>query len=85
MARDTSVDSSAEVVQEDGIFPYDKLLFGETWWRDHQQMLESHGYLLRPRLRPGWVPSWLNSKKIPILFEDGAVSLVSFYNVLETH
>lgn len=82
---DTSVDPSAEVVQEDGIHPFDKLLLGMTWWRDHQQMPESHGYLLRPRLRPGWVPSWLNSEKVPILSEDGAVSLVSNDNALKSH
>lgn len=79
---DISVDPSAEVVQEDGILPFDKLLLGMTWWRDHQQMLESHGYLLRPRLRPGWVPS---SEKVPILSEDGAVSLVSNDNALKSH
>lgn len=48
-----AVDPSSELVQEDDILPFDKLLLGETWWRDHQQTLESHGYLLRPRLRPG--------------------------------
>lgn len=32
----------------------------ELQWRDKQPFLESHGYLLRPRLRPGWVPSWIN-------------------------
>lgn len=79
-----AVDSSSELVQEDDILPFDKLLLGETWWRDHQQTLESHGYLLRPRLRPGLVPSWLNSKKIPILFENGAMSLVSNDNAFRS-
>ncbi|KAJ7498316.1 hypothetical protein B0H11DRAFT_818885 [Mycena galericulata] len=26
----------------------------ELWWRDHQEWIESCGYLLRPRFRPGW-------------------------------
>ena len=30
----------------------------ETRWRDTQSLLEKHGYMLRPRYRPGWVPSW---------------------------
>ncbi|EJC99800.1 uncharacterized protein FOMMEDRAFT_127984 [Fomitiporia mediterranea MF3/22] len=37
-------------------------------------MLERHGYLLRPRFRPDWIPSWLNTNKSPLLFED------SFFN-----
>ncbi|KAJ7590147.1 hypothetical protein C8J56DRAFT_936959 [Mycena floridula] len=30
----------------------------ETWWRDHCDWLLQLGYQLRPRFRPGWVPSW---------------------------
>lgn len=30
----------------------------EKMWRDKQPFLESRGYMLRPRLRPGWIPSW---------------------------
>ncbi|KAI0775850.1 kinase-like domain-containing protein [Trametes elegans] len=30
----------------------------ECWWRDHQVWLQERGYMLRPRYRPGWVPSW---------------------------
>ena len=33
----------------------------ETKWRDRQPFLESKGYMLRPRLRPGWTPSWLST------------------------
>ncbi|KAJ3474983.1 hypothetical protein NLI96_g12132 [Meripilus lineatus] len=36
----------------------DVLMSYEAWWRDHYDLLLSHGYQLRPRLRPGWVPSW---------------------------
>lgn len=30
----------------------------ERWWRAHQPWLERCGYLLRPRYRQDWVPSW---------------------------
>lgn len=43
---------------------------GEMVWRSRQKMLERHGYLLRPRFRPEWVPSWLNTSKRPLLCED---------------
>ncbi|KAH9850492.1 kinase-like domain-containing protein [Lenzites betulinus] len=31
---------------------------GECWWRAHYDWLLSRGYKLRPRYRPGWIPSW---------------------------
>ncbi|KAJ7144700.1 kinase-like domain-containing protein [Mycena filopes] len=44
----------------------------EIWWRDHQVWLQEHcGYMLRPRFRPGWVPSWANTGKLRIQVEDG--------------
>lgn len=33
----------------------------EVKWRDRQPFLESKGYMLRPRLRPGWTPSWISA------------------------
>ncbi|TFY71464.1 hypothetical protein EVG20_g1532 [Dentipellis fragilis] len=30
----------------------------ERQWRTIQPCLQSQGYMLRPRFRPGWVPSW---------------------------
>ncbi|KAI0771522.1 kinase-like domain-containing protein [Trametes elegans] len=30
----------------------------EEYWRDRQAFLESHGYMLRPRYKPDWRPSW---------------------------
>ncbi|GBE80574.1 predicted protein [Sparassis crispa] len=30
----------------------------EYFWRDLQPWLAEHGYMLRPRYRPGWIPSW---------------------------
>ena len=59
----------------------DEELYGlrpsEIVWRDRQKMLEQHGYLLRPRFRPGWVPSWLGTNKSPLLFEDALSNGVS--------
>ncbi|KAJ3825086.1 kinase-like domain-containing protein [Lentinula raphanica] len=30
----------------------------EEWWIQHFDYLKEHGYLLRPRYRPGWKPSY---------------------------
>lgn len=30
----------------------------EVFWCQHFEFLKSKGYLLRPRYRPGWQPSW---------------------------
>lgn len=30
----------------------------ECWWRDRYDWLAERGYMLRPRYRPGWKPSW---------------------------
>ena len=43
----------------------------EKRWRDRHEMLDKEGYVLRPRLRPGWTPSWLESGKNPLECEDG--------------
>ena len=42
----------------------------EQKWRDRHEMLEKEGYMLRPRLRPGWTPSWSQSGKSPLECED---------------
>jgi hypothetical protein len=52
----------------------------EVFWRDHQEWLSSIGYLLRPRFRPGWVPSWIGTGKHPRDFEDGKVFVVCCIN-----
>jgi hypothetical protein len=44
----------------------------EVKWRDRQPFLESKGYMLRPRLRPGWTPSWISAGKHHKGFEDSA-------------
>jgi len=44
----------------------------EIFWRDHQIWLQDCGYMLRPRFRPGWEPSWLNeTNPRPLRYEDG--------------
>lgn len=40
---------------------------GELLWRDRQPFLESKGYMLRSRYRPGWTPSWLGND---VVFEE---------------
>ncbi|KAF9005491.1 kinase-like domain-containing protein [Cyathus striatus] len=47
-------------------------LYGrEVFWRDHQTWLKSAGYILRPRYRPDWAPSWLaDPSKMQLTSED---------------
>ena len=42
----------------------------EIAWRDRQPFLESKGYMLRPRLRPGWTASWLATGESRFYCED---------------
>ncbi|KAG6910414.1 hypothetical protein DXG01_010769 [Tephrocybe rancida] len=42
----------------------------EVFWRDHYNFLKEHGYTLRKRYEPGWVPSWLNTSVKPASCED---------------
>lgn len=49
---------------------------GEEWWRNHQPFFQSHGYMLRPRYRPGWKPSWLEDKLKPEYCEDAFSTFV---------
>lgn len=48
----------------------------ERWWKDRYSLFVEHGYELRPRLRPGWVPSWRGTNKLPFRCEDGLASMV---------
>ncbi|KZT10924.1 uncharacterized protein LAESUDRAFT_644190 [Laetiporus sulphureus 93-53] len=54
----------------DAQFP-GKLRKGELYWRDRQPWLQEHGYMLRPRYRPDWKPSWIGTKRSWIISEDG--------------
>ena len=50
---------------------------GEVFWRDHQIWLFEKGYMLRPRHRPGWVPSWLPGSGSPYFrYKDGVFNMV---------
>ncbi|CCL99183.1 uncharacterized protein FIBRA_01198 [Fibroporia radiculosa] len=49
---------------------FSKLTKWEIRWRDRQSFLQTRGYMLRPRYRPGWNPSWRGSGLHPRLFED---------------
>jgi hypothetical protein len=49
----------------------------EAWWVERQEALERAGYMLRPRYRPGWKPSWAGTNKEHFLCEDGLLQGVS--------
>lgn len=49
----------------------------ETWWVEKQQALEEAGYMLRPRYRTGWRPSWVTTGKHYLNAEDGQTRSVS--------
>ena len=53
------------------------LFRSEVWWRDHYDDIKLCGFQLRPRYRPGWVPSWRESNKDFFSVEDGQPCLVS--------
>ncbi len=53
----------------------------EQLWIAGYELLERHGYHLRPRLRPGWVPSWQGTDFNPFYCEDGQVHLVRFFSL----
>jgi len=50
---------------------FGQLSDAELMWRDRQPWLEEHGYMLRPRYRPDWKPSWEGTNKSDSLCEDG--------------
>lgn len=56
---DVSLDNLDDEVDK----TFGTLTMDETAWRDRQLFLQSQGYMLRPRLRPGWKPSWISPRK----------------------
>ncbi|KAH9165356.1 hypothetical protein EDB89DRAFT_2010447, partial [Lactarius sanguifluus] len=52
------------------------LFRSEAWWRDHYDDIKLCGYQLRPRYRPGWVPSWKHSHNDFFSMEDGQPCLL---------
>jgi hypothetical protein len=55
----------------------DTLTPQEAKWRDRYHFLMGHGLELRPRYRPGWIPSWLGTNLHEWECEDGVVAVVS--------
>ncbi|KAI9063419.1 hypothetical protein FKP32DRAFT_1572053 [Trametes sanguinea] len=47
----------------------------ERAWRDRCEHLEARGYLLRPRFRPDWVPSWRGKPRVAVLDAEDAWAL----------
>ena len=56
------------------------LLAHEMFWRDHQAWLVQKGYMLRPRYRPGWTPSWEGEGSAWMRYEDGIAAPVCRLN-----
>ncbi|KAI0363085.1 hypothetical protein BV20DRAFT_956448 [Pilatotrama ljubarskyi] len=53
------------------------LLQSESRWTSLQPWLQEHGYILCPRYRPGWTPSWIQAGKSRLDCEDGRRLLCS--------
>lgn len=77
--RAMNADEAEEFRRETEAGDYDLLSY-EVWWRDRNHILEDHGYQLRPRLRPGWVPSWKDTDLNPRGCEDHLYSAVRGLN-----
>ncbi|KAF9010788.1 kinase-like domain-containing protein [Cyathus striatus] len=58
-----------------------KLNEGELFWRSRYNLLLEKGYKLRPRYKPDWKPSWVETGKDPYTCEDGMFQLL--YMVLD--
>ena len=67
----TEQDEDPEAILQEISELLSKLRNNEMKWRDRHEMLDKEGYILRPRLRPGWTPSWLQSGENPLDCEDG--------------
>ena len=63
---------------------YGKLDDHEVSWRDRQQWLSEHGYMLRPRYRTDWKPSWLGTDKSYRDCEDGQRTVVRLTQWIHT-
>lgn len=56
--------------------PYDLIPF-EVFWRERYRYLKEAGYVLRPRYKPDWKPSWADTELSPNRFEDSVMLMVS--------
>ena len=57
----------------------------ELAWQSRQPFLQSRGYTLRPRYRPGWIPSWRHTGAHPSDCEDGTVFGVRVKHIERGH
>ena len=49
----------------------------DFFWREHQRWLVDAGYMLRPRFREDWQPSWTGTNHLYYRCEDGKSTFVS--------
>ena len=66
-----SADTSAPNLQLSGDERFSRLGPYELAWQSKQPFLQARGYMLRPRYRPGWTPSWRITGDHPLDCEDG--------------
>ena len=71
MAEEAHSGSAQRPPEEQAYYDHLSLLPPEIFWRDHQIWLAERGYMLRPRYRPGWTPSWNDTGQSWLLHEDG--------------
>lgn len=67
------VEYSSELLDEENPIPGSGsavLSSSELWWIERYEMLKDQGYTLRPRFRPGWVPTWKVRNIRPLRCED---------------
>ncbi len=62
---------SQETKGAPAIYNPSELSTTERFWRDQEPWLDQCGYVLRPRYRPGWSPSWVGTKREWYQSEDG--------------
>ncbi|KAI9063418.1 hypothetical protein FKP32DRAFT_1592487 [Trametes sanguinea] len=62
---------------------FSHLLREEVVWRDRHEFLEGRGYMLRPRLRPGWTPSWRGKPDDAVFEAEDGVPLPFRANVVD--
>ena len=72
-------------VSEDVHLLFAELTPDEELWSTREELLNSHGYKLRPRLRSGWTPSWVTTGKSPLDSEDGEALVVRTVSLIRCH
>lgn len=70
-ASERGVEQASELLTDS----FASLTDEEVYWRDRQRFLESQGYMLRPRYRPDWTPSWRGKPPDAVLDAEDAFAL----------